>query len=186
MQGHLRKLACTMLAGVFGVVSLSQTSAQSLSTYGTPGLIEMPTARVLKDGDLAFTASAFGPNYRYSATFQVLPRLYGTFRYSRIKDISSSAVLDGDTFDRSFDVHYQIWDETDVRPAFAVGLRDFLGTGILSSEYFVATKSFGSKLEVTGGLGWGVLRGGIHFRTRSVCSLSVLIQGRGMRTVAGS
>lgn len=159
MQGHLRKLACTMLAGVFGVVSLSQTSAQSLSTYGTPGLIEMPTARVLKDGDLAFTASAFGPNYRYSATFQVLPRLYGTFRYSRIKDISSSAVLDGDTFDRSFDVHYQIWDETDVRPAFAVGLRDFLGTGILSSEYFVATKSFGSKLEVTGGLGWGRLAG---------------------------
>ncbi|MEO9608311.1 YjbH domain-containing protein [Sulfitobacter pontiacus] len=44
----------------------------------------MPTARVLKDGDLAFTASTFGPNYRYSATFQVLPRLYGTFRYSQI------------------------------------------------------------------------------------------------------
>ena len=159
MQGRSRKLACSMLAGAFCVTSLAEGSAQSLSTYGTPGLVEMPTARVLKDGDLAFTASAFGPNYRYSATFQVLPRLYGTFRYSQIKNISTNAFLDGDTFDRSFDVHYQIWDETDLRPAFAVGLRDFLGTGIRSSEYFVATKSFGSKLEVTGGLGWGRLAG---------------------------
>lgn len=158
MQGCPRKLASALLVAA-GTMCASSAFAQSLTTYGTPGLIEMPTAEVLNDGELAFTASAFGPNYRYSATFQVLPRIYGTFRYSQIKNINTGAFLDGDTFDRSFDIHYQISDESLYLPAFAVGLRDFLGTGILSSEYFVATKSFGSKIQVTGGLGWGRLAG---------------------------
>ena len=60
-------------------------------------------------------------------------------------------------FDRSFDVHYQIFDEKQYRPALAVGLRDFLGTGLYSGEYVVATKSVGPKLRLTGGLGWGRL-----------------------------
>lgn len=159
MQGRGKKIKSAFALALGAAVCASSASAQSLTTYGTPGLVEMPTAEVLNDGEFAFTASAFGPNYRYSATFQVLPRVYGTFRYSQIKNISSSSFLDGDTFDRSFDIHVQLSDEKLYLPAFAVGLRDFLGTGILSSEYFVATKSFGSKLQVTGGLGWGRLAG---------------------------
>lgn len=140
-----------LLVGITGASSLS---GQSLTTYGTPGLIEMPTAEVMNDGELAVTASAFGPNFRYTAAFQVLPRVYGSFRYSKISNIGpSTARLGGDTFDRSFDIHFQMLDETKYRPAVAVGLRDFLGTGILSSEYVVATKSFGSNIEVTGGMG---------------------------------
>lgn len=146
-----------LLVGITGASSLS---GQSLTTYGTPGLIEMPTAEVMNDGELAVTASAFGPNFRYTAAFQVLPRVYGSFRYSKISNIGpSTARLGGDTFDRSFDIHFQMLDETKYRPAVAVGLRDFLGTGILSSEYVVATKSFGSNIEVTGGMGWGRLAG---------------------------
>lgn len=159
MQGCTKKIASALLFAGICAAGASNVAAQSLTTYGTPGLVEMPTAEVLNDGEFAVTGSAFGPNYRYTATFQVLPRVYGSFRYSRIKDISTSATLDGDTFDRSFDIHYQISDESLYLPAFAVGLRDFLGTGILSSEYFVATKSFGSKIQVTGGLGWGRLAG---------------------------
>ena len=150
----------TTIIAAIGALAAPQASAQSLTTYGTPGLIEMPTAEVMQDGDLAFTASVFGPNFRYTGAFQVLPRVYGGFRYSQIKNINgATGYLGGDTFDRSFDIHYQIFDETSRRPAVAIGLRDFLGTGILSGEYFVATKSFGSKLEVTGGLGWGRLAG---------------------------
>ena len=162
MQGRRTKLASVLIAAAFGAAGQG-ADAQSLTTYGTPGLIEMPTAEVLNDGEFAVTASAFGPNFRYTATFQVLPRVYGSFRYSQIKNINTSSFLGGDTFDRSFDIHYQISDETLYMPAFAVGLRDFLGTGILSSEYFVATKSFGSKIQVTGGLGWGRLAGRSSF-----------------------
>ena len=46
-----------------------------------------------------------------------------------------------------------------MRPALAIGLNDFLGTGIYSSEYVVATKTLGDRVRVTGGIGWGRLAG---------------------------
>ncbi len=159
MQGHPRNFAIGLLFAVLGALVGSDGSAQSLTTYGTPGLVEMPTAEVLDDGEFALTASAFGPNFRYTATFQVLPRIYGSFRYSVIQGFSANNVNSGNLYDRSFDIHFQIADETSLRPSLAFGLRDFLGTGVLSSEYFVATKRIGAKVEVTGGLGWGRLAG---------------------------
>lgn len=134
---------------------LQSASAQSLSTYGTPGLVDLPTAEVLNDGEFALTTSGFGGQYRTTATFQILPRLYGSFRYSVIDGYDPTR----NRYDRSFDLHYQFADEGRIRPAMAIGLRDFGGTGIYSSEYIVATKSFGKKLKVTGGLGWGRLAG---------------------------
>lgn len=44
-----------------------------------------------------------------------------------------------------------------LRPAVAVGLQDFIGTGIYSGEYLVATKTVADGLTVTGGIGWGRL-----------------------------
>lgn len=131
--------------------------AQTLSTYGTPGLIDMPTAQVLPDGYVGITTSHFGKVSRNTLMFQVLPRVYGTFRYAIIDDFDPGGPQDGTRFDRSFDLHYQISDETSRLPSLALGLRDFGGTGIYSGEYLVATKTFGSKLRVTGGMGWGRL-----------------------------
>ena len=37
----------------------------------------------------------------------------------------------------------------------AIGLQDFMGTGLLTSEYVVASKSLGPKVIATAGLGWG-------------------------------
>lgn len=132
-------------------------SAQQLSTYGTPGLIDLPTADVLDDGELAFSASRFGANQRQAATFQVFPRVYGTFRYIIIEGFDGRGTRD--RFDRSFDVHFQAFDETDFLPAIGVGLRDFGGTGIYQSEYVVATKNINAQFQVTAGLGWGRLAG---------------------------
>ncbi|MFD2739622.1 YjbH domain-containing protein, partial [Sulfitobacter aestuarii] len=133
------------------------TADPSLTTYGTPGLVEMPSAEVLAPGELAFAASVFGPNDRYTGTFQFLPRVYGSFRYSIIEGFNGPVI--GNRYDRSFDLHLQLIEENARMPALAFGLRDFLGTGIYSSEYLVATKHLGSRLKVTGGLGWGRLAG---------------------------
>ena len=38
-------------------------------------------------------------------------------------------------------------------------MRDFVGTGLYSGEYIVATKSLGSKLKISGGIGWGRFAG---------------------------
>ncbi|PKQ13233.1 MAG: YjbH domain-containing protein [Alphaproteobacteria bacterium HGW-Alphaproteobacteria-1] len=126
------------------------------NSYGYPGMIDMPVAHSRPDGELAFSISSFAGQTRNTLTFQMTPRLSGSFRYSRLEDFP---VVGGTTtnFDRSFSVHFRFADETTWRPALAVGLNDFLGTGIYSSEYIVATKTIGERVRVTGGLGWGRL-----------------------------
>src|SRR6056297_525984 len=127
------------------------------NSYGYPGLIDMPVAKSRPDGELAVTVSSFAGQTRNTLTFQGLPRLSGSFRYSVLDNATGgerSAL-----YDRSFSLHYRFADETAWHPALAVGLNDFLGTGIYSSEYIVATKTLGPSLRVTGGIGWGRLGG---------------------------
>ncbi|MEL6914690.1 MAG: YjbH domain-containing protein [Pseudomonadota bacterium] len=148
MSGHLRIMS--MLAALCAL----QAAAQTVSTLGTPGLIDMPTAEVFEDGEVALTTLRFGGIQRNTATVQIFPRIHGSFRYAIIDDFDQGGARD--RFDRSFDIHFQIADETPRSPALAVGLRDFAGTGLLSSEYIVATKTVG-RAKLTGGLGWGRL-----------------------------
>lgn len=131
--------------------------AQSQNLYGLPGLIDMPTADIEADGQLTTSFGHFAGTTRSTLSFQVLPKLTGSFRYSALKGYRPNN-YDLDTYyDRSFDLRYQILEETDQLPALAVGLQDFIGTGIYGGEYLVATKGFGDKLRVTAGLGWGRL-----------------------------
>lgn len=125
------------------------------TVYGMPGIIEMPSAFSRPDAELGVTLGGFENQQRLSFNFQVTPRLGGTFRYARIADYSGPGT--GDLFDRSFDIHYQFLTEGKSRPAVAIGLRDFLGTGIYSGEYLVASKSVTPWLRTTAGLGWGRL-----------------------------
>lgn len=138
------------------IVCLGQTAnAQTISTttFGTPGLVDMPTAQSAPDGELTTTLSYFGGMTRTTLSFQITPRLSGSFRYTGIQNWVAST---GEgTFDRSFDLRYRILDEGKYLPNVAVGLQDFIGTGIYSGEYLVASKSIGPKVVVTGGLGWG-------------------------------
>ncbi|KIN62720.1 DUF940 domain containing protein [Sulfitobacter noctilucicola] len=152
---------CAAALGLGSTTALAQSTSPMLSTYGTPGLVDMPTARTLRDGELAFTSSIVGPTLRNTITFQILPRISGSFRYARI----SGQRADGSaTFDRSFDIAFQLAKESDFRPEVTLGLRDFLGTGLFSGEYLVATKSLGSRWEVTGGIGWGRFAGRDSFK----------------------
>jgi len=123
-------------------------------TYGLPGLIDMPSAESRPDGTLGASLFRMGGTQRNTFSFQITPRITGAFRYSRVPGLFSEG---GALYDRSFDIHYQFLDETDWRPAFAVGLRDFIGTGVYSSEYIVATKTIGDSLRATAGLGFGRL-----------------------------
>ena len=127
----------------------------SYNLYGNPGLIDMPTAQSAPDAELAATIGYFAGTTRTTLNFQITPRLSGSFRYSRIQDYIPSN--GGSTYDRSFDLRYRFIDEGRYRPAIAVGLRDFLGTGIYSSEYLAATKHVTPRLRFTGGIGWGRL-----------------------------
>ncbi|ETX29677.1 YjbH domain-containing protein [Roseivivax isoporae] len=127
----------------------------SFNLYGLPGLVDMPTAEMASDGTLALTVGQFGNTTRGTLSFQLLPRVIGSFRYARLQD----STLDprDDYFDRSFDIRLQLLKESDWLPAVTVGLQDFAGTGLFGGEYLVATKEIVPGLRVTGGLGWGRL-----------------------------
>ena len=53
-------------------------------------------------------------------------------------------------------MRFRFIDEGNVTPAFAIGLKDFIGTGRYSSEYIVETKSH-KNLSFSLGLGFGRL-----------------------------
>jgi len=107
------------------------------------------------DGELAFTFGDLGEQQRYSLEFQALPWLETSFRYSHVVGLFSG-YDDGHFYDRSFGVKVRLNKESDLLPDLSVGIRDILGTGVLSTEYVVATKNLGP-FDVTAGLGWGAL-----------------------------
>ncbi|GLS85518.1 hypothetical protein GCM10010873_04910 [Cypionkella aquatica] len=128
----------------------------SLAFSGVTGLIDMPSGDQQLDGTLSVVKSQFGPIGRTTVTFQITPRLSGSFRYGSVKDWFDPPQDDISTyFDRSFDLRYQILQESRYIPAVTIGLQDIIGTGVQAGEYIAATKTFGDKVKVTAGLGWG-------------------------------
>lgn len=120
-----------------------------------PGLVDMPTAQVLPDAELAVTAANFEGTFRGTMAFQAVPNVTLSFRYSGIEDYGVEDLR----LDRSFDIHWQFLEEGGWWPAMAVGIRDIVGTGLYRGEYFVATRHFGndSQFAVTAGIGFGRL-----------------------------
>ena len=159
----LATLLCTVLVPVR--LALAETQP-TLNMYGATGLIDMPSAEMQPDGMLTATSSHFGPISRTTLSFQITPRLSGSFRFLGVRDWNSrycatpacSGVDQFKTYyDRSFDLRYQLLDEGRYLPAVAIGLQDFVGTGVIAGEYVVATKHVTPDIKVSAGLGWGRL-----------------------------
>jgi len=144
------------IKGLICAACLCATAASgdvAYSLYGLEGHLDMPNALPAPDGELSFSLSHVGKTQRSTLAFQITPRLTGAFRYGHIGRYTSTGA---DTYDRSFDVRYVLFPQTERRPAIAVGLQDFIGTGLYAAEYLAATKDFGP-VQATVGLGWGRL-----------------------------
>ena len=129
----------------------------TVGNFGLPGIVDLPTARSFPDGELVITQQLHKSLARSGISFQALPRLGMSFRYTG-HGINGGEAYGRVNHDRSFDAHISVIDEGSFLPAISLGLRDFIGTGWYSSEYIVGTKSIGN-LEVTAGLGFGRLAG---------------------------
>lgn len=155
-------LGSVALFGLLGAVSVAWAQSDvfrtTLNNFGGSGLIDMPTANQLPDGEFVISVAGHGPIIHTALTFQIMPRIQGSFRYSGV----SGLMLDGfgadqTYFDRSFDIRFQLLEEGRYLPDVTLGLQDFIGTGLYSAEYIVATKSLHPRLRATGGVGWGRL-----------------------------
>jgi hypothetical protein len=122
----------------------------SRNTYGEVGILDTPTARMNRDGQIAVTGGILNKAQRINFTFQVLPWLEGSFRYSHLSDFGST----GQYYDRSFGMKMRLWQEGRILPQVSVGIRDLIGTGIYGTEYVVASKRFWD-IDLSMGMGWG-------------------------------
>lgn len=137
-----------ILASHLCLLCVSYSSVSS--DYGTTGLIDIPSARMQKDATFSTAIVRDGRTESYALTYQVLPWLEGTFRYTGWNDYFN--------WDRNYEVKARLLKETELLPQLSVGIRDLVGTGLFGSEYIVASKRY-NNFDVTLGMGWGRLAG---------------------------
>lgn len=148
--------ATLVLASGTSLALAETTTGWALNSYGLPGGVDTPSAEVFPDATVGASVSYSEYGRRTTGVFQILPQLTAALRYSRLEEVIDRR---GFLKDRSADVRLQLWSESGWRPAVAVGLQDFIGTGVYSGEYVVATKRIGERLSVSAGLGWGRFAG---------------------------
>jgi len=132
----------------------------SQSDFGGVGLMQVPTARMAREGEFSLNARDNDQYRYYSASLQLFPWLETTVRYTDVRTRQYSAVSEFSGTqsykDKAFDLKLRLWQEGFWLPEVAVGTRDLGGTGLFDSEYLVATKAWGP-FDFTLGLGWGYL-----------------------------
>ena len=155
-----RRSSLAALAAILACLAASPSRAQeswernltreraSAGDFGGVGLLQTRTARFPEDGLFTFGVTVLDPYDIYYLSWQFLPWLEATFRYSK-----------SETFDKSLDLKFRLLEETRRRPEVALGFQDVLGTGLFSSEYLVASKRFGD-LDLSLGVVWGYGVGG--------------------------
>ena len=162
-------------------------SSLSQSDLGGVGLLQVPTARMLQEGDFTLGYKD-NDNYRFwTASLQLFPWFEATIRYADFRDIlySSDVEFSGNQTakDKGIDAKIRLIEESKYVPQLAVGFRDFGGTGFFESEYLMASKRVGD-LDVHLGIGWGYL-GNAGNITNPFCEISDRFCSRGSFGGAG-
>ena len=110
------------------------------SNRGSTGLMEIPTARVMKENSYRAGISQVTPYRAFHITVSPLQGLEITGRITTLLDVPSGLVNQGDFKDKAFDLKYQFISEGKYMPALTAGIMDPHGTRLYSSQYIVASK----------------------------------------------
>jgi hypothetical protein len=150
----IRTVTVLAVAGmsVCGATSLASEYMATTGDYGGVGLLQTRNARLGEDGQFNVGVSTVNPYNRIHFTWQVLPRLEATFRYSELAEFQQSVGVT--VKDRGADFKFLVLPESYFGPAVAVGVQDAIGTGTFASEYVVLSKRF-YDLDVSFGMAWG-------------------------------
>lgn len=131
--------------------------------YGGTGFWQTPTARFGDEGLFTLGIVANSPYNRLYLNLVPVSWLETSFRYTEIVDrlYSDDPRFSGNQNykDRGFDVRVRLTQESNQWPAVALGFRDIGGTGLFSSQYLVANRSY-YDFDFSLGLGWGRLGAG--------------------------
>ena len=110
------------------------------ANWGGTGLMETPTARVIKEGGYRVGISNIDPYWYYYGAVSPLKGLEIDGRITKVEGIPALTADYGDTKDKAIDLKYRFCAESKYRPALALGIMDPHGTRKYSSQYVVASK----------------------------------------------
>ena len=132
------------------------------NNYGIVGTIHTPSARTFDEGVHGVTAYAGDPNQTVTLSASPFDWFEASFFYTNVTDrpycydFTSETCLQ-DFKDKGFNVKVRLKEQGKL-PAIAIGLNDFAGTGIYSSEYIVGSYGI-NRTDFHFGLGFGLLNG---------------------------
>lgn len=129
---------------------------KNAANWGGTGLIEIPNARILEDGEVRFGVSQALPYRWYSPGIGILPGFELTGRLTQMTNAPTQ--YDWSYLDRAFDIKYQLLQESRSFPAVAIGAQDFWGTRLFPSEYIALSRQV-FPFDITCGLGSKRLKG---------------------------
>ena len=112
------------------------------TNWGGTGLMETPTARVMKEGRFRFGVSQIDPYRYYYGAVSPLQGLEIGGRVTEILDVPTLTASYGNYKDKAIDLKYQFHPEGKWWPAISLGMMDPIGTRIYPSQYIVASKQF--------------------------------------------
>tara|TARA_B100000989_G_scaffold256321_1_gene205443 strand:- start:1438 stop:3393 length:1956 start_codon:yes stop_codon:yes gene_type:complete len=136
----------------------------SYNNHGSVGLINMPTARLYDEGAHGIVFYDGTPDQKITLISNPYDWFEASFFYTNIQGLPYPGFEFQDYKDKGFNIKIRLKKEGFL-PAVAVGLNDFAGTGLYSSEYIVGSYGI-NKMDMHFGLGWNRL-GGSDFKTNN-------------------
>jgi len=131
----------------------------SPNIWGETGLLQTPSARTAPAGTGSIGLGLWQPYGTVNVAFSPLDSFEFYLRYTNINNVpyGSQSLSGGQTYkDKSTGLKLRLLKEDTYIPEIGVGVRDILGTGLFSGEYFVASKRY-SDFDFNLGMGWGQL-----------------------------
>jgi hypothetical protein len=110
------------------------------SNWGATGLMEIPTARVMRQGRFRFGAGQADPYRTYSFAIAPLEGLEIDGRVTEVIGVPALLSGYGNTKDKAVDLKYRVLPEGKWWPAVAIGIMDPHGTRIYPGQYVAASK----------------------------------------------
>jgi len=125
------------------------------ANWGGTGLMEIPTARVMKENTYRFGATEMFPYRYYYGALGIFPNLEIDGRVTEMIGVRGFANTSYGWYkDKAFDMKYRFLPESTYSPALAIGVMDPQGTRLYPSQYLVASKQI-YPFDFTIGLGNG-------------------------------
>ncbi len=140
---YLQFFCCFLLFTTYSLpapVFAEDAPFTSPSNWGGTGLMEIPTARVMRENSIRFGAGQAKPYRYFYGAISPLKGLEVGGRITELLDVPSGLQNQKNFKDKAFDLKYQFLPEGKYLPALALGIMDPHGTRVFPSQYIVASK----------------------------------------------